>query len=60
MRESGYFVLAKFLDEEKSELEMTGFKVAVLESQTEPVVQVPTRHTVFTPAGVIHTNNYLR
>jgi len=45
--DSGYYVLAKFNDEEKTELEITAF-------------QVPRRHTVFTPAMVIHTNNYLR
>jgi len=45
--ESGYYVLAKFNDEERTELEITAF-------------QVPRRHTVFTPAMVIHTNNYLR
>lgn len=44
---SGHYVLAKFTDDENTELEITAFKV-------------PSRHTVFTPAGVIHTNNYLR
>jgi len=47
MKKSGYFVLAKFLNEEETKIAITGF-------------QVPTRHTVLTPKDVLHTNNYLR
>ena len=44
---SGHFVIAKFLDGYETSIELTGFKI-------------PTGHTLFIPAGVIHTNNYLR
>jgi len=43
----GYWVLAKFADEAKSELHITAFTV-------------PVRHTVYTPGGVIHTNSFLK
>jgi len=46
-RKSGYFVLAKFTDGSKTTIEITAF-------------QVPTRHTIYTPGGVLHTNNYLK
>lgn len=42
--ESGVFVIGKFVDDE---LHLTGFKV-------------PTRHTLYVPGDVIHSNDYLR
>jgi len=47
MKKSGYFVLAKWLDDARTSMEITAF-------------QVPTRHTIYTPGGVVHTNNYLK
>ena len=43
--DSGTFIIAKFTDD--GELHMTGFKI-------------PTRHTLYLPGGVIHSNDYLR
>jgi Ca2+-binding EF-hand superfamily protein len=42
--DAGYFVMGKMVDDE---LHLTGFKV-------------PTRHTLYVPAGVIHSNDYLK
>ena len=42
--DSGYFVIGKMVDDK---LYLTGFKV-------------PTRHTVYVPGGVIHSNDYLK
>jgi len=47
MKNSGHFVLASFTDDDKTNMEITAF-------------QVPTRHTIYTPGGVVHTNNYLK
>jgi len=47
MKKSGHFLLAKWLDDAKTSIEITAF-------------QVPTRHTIYTPGGVMHTNNYLK
>jgi len=47
MKTSGYYMLAKWLNVEKTTIAITGF-------------QVPTRHTVMTPKDVLHTNNYLK
>lgn len=44
---SGHWVLAKWANEEETELHITAF-------------QVPVRHTMYTPGGVLHTNNYLK
>lgn len=44
---SGHFVLARWTNEDKTDIEMTAFKV-------------PLRRTIFTPAGTMHTRNYLR
>ena len=46
-KDSGVFVLAKFVDEEETELHISGF-------------HIPVRHTLYIPNGVIHTNNYLK
>jgi len=43
----GYWVVAKWADEEETELHVTAFIV-------------PIRHTVYTPGGVIHTNSFLK
>ena len=40
-------VIGKFLDESETELELTGFLI-------------PRDQTLWVPAGVIHTNNYLK
>ncbi len=45
--DSGVFILAKFTDEAESELHITGFNV-------------PTRHTLYIPGNVIHSNDYLK
>jgi len=47
MKKSGHFILAKWLNDDKTTIEITAF-------------QVPTRHTIYTPGGVMHTNNYLK
>jgi len=47
MKKSGHFILAKWLDDAKTSIEITAF-------------QVPTRHTIYTPGGIMHTNNYLK
>eukprot|EP00092_Neocalanus_flemingeri_P009534 GFUD01010262.1.p1 GENE.GFUD01010262.1~~GFUD01010262.1.p1 ORF type:complete len:499 (-),score=133.69 GFUD01010262.1:90-1586(-) len=47
MKKSGYFVMAKFVDDARTSIEITAF-------------QVPTRHTIYTPGGVVHSNNYLK
>lgn len=47
MKKSGYFVLAKWMNDARTDIEITAF-------------QVPTRHTIYTPGGVMHTNNYLK
>jgi len=47
MGDSGHFVLARWTGDEKTEIEMTAFKV-------------PPRRTIYTPAGTMHTRNYLR
>ena len=44
---SGVFVIGKFLDESETQLELTGFLI-------------PRKQTLWVPAGVIHTNNYLK
>ena len=44
---SGVFILGKFLDEAETNLELTGFII-------------PPGETLWVPAGVIHTNNYLK
>ena len=44
---SGVFVIGKFLDESETQLELTGFLI-------------PRNQTLWVPAGVIHTNNYLK
>ena len=43
--ESGTFIIAKFTDD--GDLHLTGFKI-------------PTRHTLYLPGGVIHSNDYLK
>ena len=47
MKHSGYFVIGRFWDPEETKLELTGF-------------QIPPGETLWIPAGVIHTNNYLK
>ena len=47
LNSSGIFVIGKFLDESETELELTGFLI-------------PRNQTLWVPAGVIHTNNYLK
>jgi len=44
-QDSGYFVLGKFANKEKTVLHVTAFKVGEF-------------CTIFTPGGVLHTNNY--
>ena len=46
--ESGAFILAKFLDQdEETVLHISAFRI-------------PTRHTLYIPSGVIHSNDYLK
>jgi len=45
--ETGHFILAKFLEEDPDSLEITAF-------------MVPNQSTIYTPGGVMHTNNYLQ
>jgi len=47
MKKSGYFVIAKWLNDSRTKIEITAF-------------QVPTQHTIYTPGGIMHTNNYLK
>jgi len=44
-QDAGHYILAKFADDQKTEIHITAFKV-------------PEQHTIFTPGGVLHTNNY--
>ena len=63
METSGHFVLAKFLNERKTKIAITGFKVLILlffKHKYCPPYKVPTWHSLFTPSHVLHTNNYLR
>ena len=45
--DQGIFVMGKFLNEEETEIELTGFVI-------------PRGETLWVPGGTIHTNNYLK
>ena len=45
--DSGTFIMAKFVDDAETELHISGFRV-------------PTRHTLYIPPFVIHSNDYLK
>ena len=59
-QDSGFYVLGKFANEEKTEIHLTAFKV--LNHLNLKIIthtcQVPKMATVYTPGGIIHTNNY--
>ena len=60
IQDAGYYVLAKFVDDEKTEIHITAYKVSTYFVALIPAnkFQVPEQNTIFTPGGVLHTNNY--
>ena len=65
IKKSGHFVMAKFLNPEKTTLAVTGFQVSDVRRLLLHITwlsshQVPTRHTIYTPRDILHTNNYLQ
>ena len=66
MEDSGFFLIAKFLNEDKTKIAMTGFQVNQFTLHFILILiflfyfQVPKFHTLYTPPHVLHTNNYLR
>ena len=64
-QESGFYILGKFPNKEKNEIHLTAFKVSgssnlnyFAHTQGIFTFEIPKMVTVYTPGGILHTNNY--
>ena len=64
-QDSGFYILGKFPNKEKTEIHLTAFKVSGFSNlnyfaNTQGIFtfEVPKMVTVYTPGGILHTNNY--